>query len=164
VQRKLEYCHADKEVSIMSRTHLIRTLITIASALSLFSAALLADPPENKGKSGKENSEAHSGSGGIEVDLGLSATVTAGISFGDARRLAVDFGLAGSKPLPPGIRKNLARGKPMPPGIAKTRMPDPFISQLPRHPGYEWQQAGGDLVLVVTGSLIISDILEGVFD
>lgn len=145
----------------MSNNHLIRTLIAIASALSLFSAALPADPPNNKGHSGKEKSEAHSG---IEVDLGLSATVTAGISFGDARRLAVDFGLAGSKPLPPGIRKNLARGKPMPPGIAKTRMPDPFISQLPRHAGYEWQQAGGDLVLVVAGSLVISDILEGVFD
>jgi len=35
---------------------------------------------------------------------------------------------------------------------------------LPHHPGYEWQQAGVDLVLVVAGSLVISDILEGVFD
>jgi hypothetical protein len=148
----------------MSRTHFIRILIAIASALSLFSAALLADPPENKGKSGKGKTEMHSGNDGLEVNLGLSATVTAGISFGDARRLAVDFGLAGSKPLPPGIRKNLARGKPMPPGIAKTRMPDPFISQLPRHAGYEWRQAGVDLVLVVAGSLVISDILEDVFD
>ena len=68
------------------------------------------------------------------------------------------------KPLPPGIRKNMARGKPMPPGIAKTRLPDPFIGALPRHPGYEWQQAGADLVLVASGSLVISDILEGVFD
>jgi len=131
----------------MSKTHLSRTLIAIASALSLFSAALLADPPQNKGKSGQGKTEALSGNDGIEVNLGLSATVSAGISFGDARRLAVDFGLAGSKPLPPGIRKNLARGKPMPPGIAKTRMPDPFISQLPRHSGYEWQQAGSDLVI-----------------
>ena len=84
--------------------------------------------------------------------------------FGDARRLAVDQGLTGMKPLPPGIRKNLARGKPMPPGIAKTRMPNSYINQLPSHPGYEWQQAGSDLVLVVAGSLVISDVLEGVFD
>jgi hypothetical protein len=58
----------------------------------------------------------------------------------------------------------LARGKPLPPGIQKTRMPDAFISQLPHHPGYEWRQAGADLVLVVSGSLVISDILEGAFD
>ena len=148
----------------MYSNHLTRTVIACVSAISLFSAALPADPPENKGKSGKGKTEAHSGSGGIEADFGLSATLTAGISFGDARKLAVDFGLTGSKPLPPGIRKNLARGKPMPPGIAKTRMPDTFISRLPRHSGYEWQQAGSDLVLVVAGSLVISDILEGVFD
>ena len=74
------------------------------------------------------------------------------------------YSLTGAKPLPPGIQKNLARGKPMPPGIQKTRMPDGFISQLPHHPGHEWQQAGGDLVLVASGSLVISDILEGVFD
>ena len=52
----------------------------------------------------------------------------------------------------------------MPPGIAKTRLPEGFINGLPRNPGYEWQQAGVDLVLVVSGSLVISDILEGVFD
>jgi hypothetical protein len=43
-------------------------------------------------------------------------------------------------------------------------MPDSFINQLPVHNGYEWRQAGSDLVLVVSGSLVISDILEGVFD
>ena len=139
----------------MSKSYLILTLVTVVPVLSLFVAALQADPPEHKGKSDKS---------GLTIDLGFSATVTAGISFGDARQLAANYNLTGSKPLPPGIRKNLARGKPMPPGIAKTRMPDSFISQLPRHDGYEWQQAGSDLVLVVAGSLIISDILEGVFD
>jgi hypothetical protein len=58
----------------------------------------------------------------------------------------------------------LARGKPVPPGIQKTRMLQSFINELPRYDGYEWQQAGSDLVLVVSGSLIISDILKGVFD
>ena len=102
------------------------------------------------------------------VDLGVSVPIpggmiSAGISIGDARRLATQHGLVGTKPLPPGIRKNLARGKPLPPGIAKKHLPAPFIDQLPHHSGYEWQQAGADLVLVVSGSLVISDILKGVF-
>jgi hypothetical protein len=159
----IQHFECRQEVSIMSKSHLFRTIVTLVSALSLFTA-LQADPPENKGKSGKAKNELNADKSGINVDLGLSAMVTAGISFGDARRLATRYDLTGSKPLPPGIRKNLARGKPMPPGIQKTRMPDSFISQLPRHEGYEWQQAGSDLVLVVIGSLVISDVLEGVFD
>ena len=147
----------------MSKNQFIRTIITLLSALSLFTA-LHADPPENKGNPGKAKNELKADKSGINVDLGLSAMVTAGISFGDARMLATRYDLTGSKPLPPGIRKNLTRGKPMPPGIQKTRMPDSFISQLPMHKGYEWQQAGSDLVLVVSGSLVISDVLEGVFD
>jgi hypothetical protein len=160
---QLQRFECRQEVSIMSKNHLIRTIITLVSALSLFTA-LQADPPENKGKSGKANNELKADNDGFNVDFGLSAMVTAGISIGDARVLATHYDLTGSKPLPPGIRKNLARGKPMPPGIQKTRMPDSFISQLPMHKGYEWQQAGSDLVLVVTGSLVISDVLEGVFD
>jgi alkanesulfonate monooxygenase SsuD/methylene tetrahydromethanopterin reductase-like flavin-dependent oxidoreductase (luciferase family) len=99
-----------------------------------------------------------------EVDIGLSATVTAGITVGDARQLAAKHQLTGAKPLPPGIRKNLARGKPLPPGIARQTMPGAFLGELPSHEGYEWRQAGADLVLVVSGSLVISDILESVFD
>ena len=136
----------------MSRNYPIRTLIAFFIATLLFAAPVQAG--KNKGKSGFD----------VDVDVGLSATITAGISFGDARKLATDYQLTGSKPLPPGIRKNMARGKPMPPGIAKTRMPDTFISQLPHHDGHEWLHIGADLVLVVAGTLIISDILEGVFD
>jgi hypothetical protein len=134
------------------------------SFASLFSATLLADPPKNKGKPDKTNSEERADKYNFSADADLSVMVTAGISIGDARRLASKYKLTSGKPLPPGIRKNLARGKPMPPGIQKTRMPDAFINQLPDHEGFEWQQAGTDLVLVVTGSLVISDILEGVFD
>ena len=123
--------------------------ILLFSSLFLRASPLSADKPNKNGH---------------KTNFDLSLMVSAGISFGDARRLAVDQGLTGMKPLPPGIRKNLARGKPMPPGIAKTRMPNSFINQLPRHQGYQWQQAGSDLVLVVTGSLVISDVLEGVFD
>jgi len=125
-------------------------LILLCGILFLLASPLWADKPDKKK--------------GLQTNLDLSLMVSAGISFGDARRLAVDQGLTGMKPLPPGIRKNLARGKPMPPGIAKTRMPNSYINQLPRHQGYEWQQAGSDLVLVVTGSLVIADVLEGVFD
>ncbi len=141
----------------MSKSRIVLSIVTLIWGTFFFTATLQADPSKNKGKSSKDKS-------GFSVDVGLSATVTAGISIGDARRLASSHGITGGKPLPPGIRKNLARGKPMPPGIQKTRMPGSFINQLPHHQGYEWQQAGTDLVLVISGSLVISDILEGVFD
>lgn len=116
----------------------------------LFACTAVADPPPGK------RPPARSGDATVRV--------TAGITIGDARALAMRYGLTGAKPLPPGIRKNLARGKPLPPGIAKTRMPEPFIAALPQHAGYEWRRAGADLVLVVQGSLVITDILHGVFD
>jgi len=141
----------------MSKSRIVLSIVTLIWGTFFFTDTLQADPSKNKGKSSKDKS-------GFSVDVGLSATVTAGISIGDARRLASSHGITGGKPLPPGIRKNLARGKPMPPGIQKTRMPGSFINQLPHHQGYEWQQAGTDLVLVISGSLVISDILEGVFD
>jgi hypothetical protein len=139
----------------MSKPRTIRTLFHCLFLLGLCACAAHAAPPGGNQKSSGDN---------FSVEAGMSATITAGISVGDARELAARHGLTGSKPLPPGIRKNLARGKPLPPGIQKTRMPDGFIGQLPHHPGYEWRQAGGDLVLVVSGSLVIADILEGVFD
>jgi hypothetical protein len=104
-----------------------------------------------------------SGQVGVTV-AGDHGYVSAGISVGDARLLASRHNLTGGRPLPPGIRKNMARGKPMPPGIAKTRLPESFVTELPRHPGYEWRQAGTDLTLVVSGSLVIHDVLKGVFD
>jgi hypothetical protein len=148
----------------MSKSRLNLFLITMLSVTSLFTATLLADPPKNKGKPDKSHNEQGSDKASLNIDAGLSVMVSAGISIGDARKLASEYQLTGGKPLPPGIRKNLARGKPMPPGIQKTRMPDSFISQLPYHEGMEWRQAGTDLVLVVSGSLVISDILAGVFD
>ena len=134
---------------------LLCTLLSLATQLS-------AAPPEDKSKGNKASADLKSGADGFDMDV--SGRIDVGISFGDARRLAEQHGLTGAKPLPPGIQKNLARGKPMPPGIEKPRMPAGFISQLPHHSGHEWRQAGGDLVLVASGSLVISDILEGVFD
>ena len=132
----------------MSRISTFLRLFALATTVLFLAGPLLADKPNKKGAS----------------DTSFSATITAGISFGEVRKLAVDNGLTGYKPLPPGIRKNLARGKPMPPGIAKTRMPGSFVNQLPHHDGYEWQQAGSDLVLVAIGTMIIADVLEKVFD
>ena len=148
----------------MSKNRIVLSIVTMISFASLFSATLLADPPKNKGKPDKTNSEERADKNNFSVNADLSIMVSAGISIADARKLASRYELTGGKPLPPGIRKNLARGKPMPPGIQKTRLPVSFVDRLPSHEGFEWQQAGTDLVLVVTGSLVISDVLEGVFD
>nr|BFD42509.1 anti-virulence regulator CigR family protein [Pseudomonas sp. FFPRI_1] len=63
--------------------------------------------------------------------------------------------------LPPGIQKNLARGKPLPPGIAK-KLDSRLLGQLPRYEGYEWRQAGADLVLVAITSGLIYEVLNDV--
>jgi hypothetical protein len=126
-----------------------------------------ADPPPGKGKGGGNDGNSAldvSTSIGASVSATIGAGVSIGITIGDARRLATSYELTGAKPLPPGIAKNLARGKPLPPGIAKTRLPDPFIAELPYHQGYEWQRIGRDLVLVAVGTLIVAEILEHVFD
>lgn len=148
----------------MTTSRFVLSLITFISVTSLFVSELQAQPPTNKGKPDKTHGQKNADKHDPGVDANLSVMVSAGISVGDARRLAFDYKLTGGKQLPPGIRKNLARGKPMPPGIQKTRLPDAFMNQLPHHEGFEWQRVGTDLVLVVNGSLVISDVLEGVFD
>lgn len=90
--------------------------------------------------------------------------VSSGLSFGMAREWAQTDHLVGYTPLPPGIRKNLARGKPLPPGIAKKVVPPHLLQRLPVHPGYEWCVLGSDLALVAVQTMVIADILEGVFD
>ena len=147
----------------MSKLIRFNLVIALLCFSFLLVSPLCADPPADRGQKGKDKGSDKSGKSDMDVALDVSLLVSAGISVGDARRMAVNEGLTGMKPLPPGIRKNLARGKPMPPGIAKTRMPGAYVNQLPRHDGYEWLQAGSDLVLVVTGSLVISDVLEDVF-
>ena len=138
----------------------VRRLFLIPAALLVASSAL-ADPPEGKGKNKHKNME----SGGDYSASSTTALVTAGISASVARQVAIDSGvkMSGYKPLPPGIPKNLARGKPLPPGIAKKAAPSGMIPRLPKHPGYEWQMAGTDLVLVQIGTSIVSDVLKDVF-
>ncbi len=124
-----------------------------------------AKKPENKGgkpdKAQNENREDKQDLKELQQGLDL---VTSLISAPEARKIAQGAGATGYKPLPPGIRKNLARGKPIPPGIQKTRMPGGMIDKLPRQAGYEWRNAGTDLLLVQAGTEIVADVLKDVFD
>jgi len=148
------------------RTGQARIAVLLASLVLAASAA--AAPPDKKGKGGPPDKDSVRGQVSVDAVVGsdgkVSGYISAGISFGDARQLATQHQMTGASALPPGIRKNLARGKPLPPGIAKKQMSGAFVSQLPVHPGYEWRQAGTDLVLVVSGTWVVSDIIENVFD
>lgn len=79
--------------------------------------------------------------------------------------LSVATGTTGApdRPCPPGIQKNLARGKPLPPGIAK-KLDGRLLGHLPHYDGYEWQQAGTDLILVALATGLIYEVLTGAFD
>ena len=148
-------------------THrLIKSIVISSLGLMLLTPPLLAKPPTDKGKGnpGKENRADRDDQLDIEVVIDLPGLITARISVGDARRIAVDNNFTGYKPLPPGIRKNLARGKPLPPGIAKTRAPSGMLSQLPYYEGYEWEVAGTDLLLILIAGHVIADVLKNVFE
>ncbi len=97
-------------------------------------------------------------SGDALVDLLL-----AGITRAEARRWARESGLVNMRALPPGIQKNLARGKPLPPGIAKQTLPRGMLAHLPHYAGYDWIRAGSDLLLVVTATQVIADVISDVF-
>lgn len=51
----------------------------------------------------------------------------------------------------------------MPPGIAK-RLDQRMLRQLPHYDGYEWRQAGPDLILVAITSGIIYEVFSGAFN
>lgn len=137
--------------------------LNIAVALSLvmgLNPMLLADPGKEKGhdKGGQHDNQGHQGNGndwhsGPSVDLGGVRVI-----LNDNR----DYWNPGSS-LPPGIQKNLARGKPLPPGIAK-KLDSRLIGRLPHYDGYEWQQAGTDLLLVAIASGVIYEVLHNVLD
>lgn len=133
--------------------------------LILFATGLHANPPDQKPdkpkKAANEKQQDRENGHGNQDSLNLALSL---ISASDARNLARSTGATGYKPLPPGIQKNLARGKPIPPGIQKTRMPDGFLNKLPRQTGYEWRNAGTDLVLVQAGTEIVADVLMNVFE
>lgn len=142
----------------MVRTTLLKLFIALFVATQLAATPAIAAPPAGKGKSEKHEK------GDVSEPSGSGLLVTAAITFEQARHLAVSNNYTGYGALPPGIRKNLGRGKPLPPGIAKKAVPGPLLAQLPKHPGYEWQICGSDLVLVAVATAIIADVLVGVFD
>ena len=131
-------------------------MIRVTVLSILLSAAALTAAPELLAQNGKAK----------QKEVATQSRQAPGFSSAE-RQIIVEFFASHTyraQPLPPGIAKNLARGKPLPPGIAKSRMPGPFVADLPHHDGYEWRQAGADLVLVASASLVISDIVENVFD
>ncbi|MGY4532061.1 hypothetical protein ACVW0Y_001177 [Pseudomonas sp. TE3786] len=142
-----------------------RTLIALLSCLALLvaSTSALADPGKDKGKS---NGNGHSNQSGKSKhsdgdDWGNGPSIDRGVIIGvlGGHR---DYWTPTSS-LPPGIQKNLARGKPLPPGIAK-KLDGRLVGHLPRYEGYEWQQAGTDLLLVAIATGLIYEVVSGAFD
>lgn len=159
-----------------------KLLVIAATCCMAWASATSAAPPEgkgkpdnagqsqgnngngnNKGKSDKGQSSKSKG-GDSHGDSGSVTLRHAGITISTAQGYAREYGLAGYSSLPPGIRKNLARGKPLPPGIAKKMVPAPMLARLPVYPGYEWQVAGTDLILVAVATAVVADVLLNVFD
>jgi hypothetical protein len=142
-------------------------------ALIFGSATALADPGNGKGqgnsKGNPQNSQEHgnqgthggkgkkSGEGDWDHGPNINRASVVGIVGGYR-----DYWNPGPA-LPPGIQKNLARDKPLPPGIAK-KLDGRLIGQLPHYDGYEWQQAGTDLILVALATGLIYEVLNGAFD
>ncbi|WP_339471279.1 MULTISPECIES: anti-virulence regulator CigR family protein [unclassified Pseudomonas] len=148
---------------------MIKSLKCVSVVLSLFlfagSGMALADPGNGKGQG---NNKGNSSVGqGHDKPKGKGASGSHGPSVDRGRVLNVLGGYRNywspGPALPPGIQKNLARGKPLPPGIAK-KLDGRLLGQLPRYDGYEWQQAGTDLILVTIASGIIYEVLNGAFD
>ncbi|CAD5200967.1 anti-virulence regulator CigR family protein [Pseudomonas sp. FEN] len=152
-----------------------RSFIAVVTCLALVtgSATALADPGNGRGQ-GQGNGKGFSddfqgpgnqgGHGNGHGKKSAGGDWSQGPSIDRGRVLGVlgghrDYWRAGPA-LPPGIQKRLARGKPLPPGIAK-KLDGRLLGQLPYYEGYEWQQAGTDLILVAIASGIIYEVLNG---
>ena len=151
-----------------------RSLIAAFTCLALIcgSSTALADPGngkgQGKGQGNPQNGQSHGNQQGHE-NKGKNAggDWDHGPSINHGSVLGIvggyrDYWSAGPA-LPPGIQKNLARGKPLPPGIAK-KLDGRLVGRLPHYDGYEWQQAGTDLILVALATGLIYEVLNGAFD
>ncbi|WP_447789355.1 MULTISPECIES: anti-virulence regulator CigR family protein [Pseudomonas] len=151
-----------------------RSLIAAMTCLALASGSMtaLADPGNGKGQgSGKGNpqniqdhgnsSHGNKGKGSGGGDWSHGPSINHGSVLGIVGGYR-DYWSPGPA-LPPGIQKNLARGKPLPPGIAK-KLDGRLLGRLPHYDGYEWRQAGTDLILVAIATGIIYEVLNGAFD
>jgi len=132
-----------------------RSLPLLLTGLGLVLALANADaaPKHDKAHKHGDDSDARVDIRGPSIDIGQVRII-----LGDNRDL-----IGPTQSLPPGIRKNLARGKPLPPGIAK-RFDNRLLGQLPHYEGYEWRQAGTDVVLVALATGLIYEILQNVLD
>ncbi|OCW22788.1 anti-virulence regulator CigR family protein [Pseudomonas sp. S3E12] len=141
--------------------------VSVALSLVLFAAGgmALADPGNGKGQ-GNDKGNGHGGQG-HDKPKGKGAASSRGPSVDRGSVLNVLGGYrdywSPAPALPPGIQKNLARGKPLPPGIAK-KLDGRLLGRLPHYEGYEWQQAGTDLILVAIATGIIYEVLNGALD
>lgn len=146
-----------------------RSLIAVLAGVLLAGASplALADPGNGKGQGhSKHSSQGDQGGHGKGKKSGADDW-----SHGPSVDRGSVLGILGGHrdywspgpALPPGIQKNLARGKPLPPGIAK-KLDHRLLGQLPRYNGYEWRQAGTDLILVAIASGIIYEVLNDVLN
>lgn len=145
-----------------------RSLLAAVACLALISGSVtsLADPGNGKGQGNgqgsPQNGKVHGNKGkNTDGDWDHGPIIDTGSVLGIVGSYR-DYWNAGPA-LPPGIQKNLARGKPLPPGIAK-KLDGRLVGRLPHYDGYEWQQAGTDLILVALASGIIYEVLNGAFD
>lgn len=143
----------------------LKTLLASTLGLTLIgtSPMLLADQGKNKGhdKGGQHGNQGYNAQGGGNSWQGSGPRIDIGgvqVILDDNR----GYWNPGAA-LPPGIRKNLARGKPLPPGIAK-KLDGRLVGRLPHYDGYEWQQAGTDLLLVTIATGVIYEVLSNVLD
>lgn len=143
--------------------------VVLMLALSAGSGLALADPGNGhgNGKGGGNGKGNNPGGQNYDKPKGKGASGSHGPNVDRSSVLSVlggyrDYWSPGPA-LPPGVQKNLARGKPLPPGIAK-KLDGRLLGQLPHYDGYEWQQAGTDLILVAIASGIIYEVLNGAFN
>lgn len=150
----------------MSKSKSIRGVFVSLLLCTTLAAPTWAAPPEGKGPKHKTEKSHAKGKHkeGKHEGHDRDSLVVVNLSYDQARRIAYNNQAVGYASLPPGIRKNLARGKPLPPGIAKRGVPAPVLAQLPAYPGYEWQVAGSDLILVSLATAVIAEVLSGVFN
>ncbi|CAI8801233.1 RcnB family protein [Pseudomonas sp. IT-232MI5] len=154
-----------------------KLIATISSLALVFSSAMaLADPGNGKGQgqgqgNGKGNSQNVQGHGNQKGNSNKGNNAGGDWNDGPSINRGNVLGIVGGyrdywspgPSLPPGIQKNLARGKPLPPGIAK-KLDGRLLGHLPHYDGYEWQQAGTDLILVALATGLIYEVLNGAFD
>ena len=142
----------------------LNTLLAAVIGFTLLGSSplLLADPGKNKGhgNNAQHGNRGNAGQGGNNWQGDGPSIDVSGVQviLNDNR----NYWNPGAT-LPPGIQKNLARGKPLPPGIAK-KLDGRLIGRLPHYDGYEWQQAGTDLLLVTIAIGVMYEVLHNVLD